>query len=71
MSMSKNTPAVKAKVMEIVRSNALAAIDQQNEYTDSISSYARNVRDTLVDEDLGMYLAFAQKLYYGYIAEQL
>lgn len=36
-------------VMEMVESNAQMAIDQRDDYIDSIASHAANVRDTLTD----------------------
>jgi hypothetical protein len=55
--------------IEIADSNAEAAIDQVLNFEDSISSYARNVRDTLEEKGLKAFEREAIARYYRRVSE--
>lgn len=63
--------AVLARVEEIAKANAVAAIDQAREYKDPVASYAQNVRDTLDETGLGSYKQHGLKVYYARVSELL
>jgi hypothetical protein len=60
-----------ATVLDIVTSNASAAIDQRDAYRDSIASYAQNVCDTLSEQGLQEYERAALTRYYILIGKAL